>query len=165
MLFVAHEGVASYALITQGVIFMLEALPVLGKWGQTHPLQQRWHLRSWCRPLWGLTLGCLRLFLETALAGEASLHKGPLLEQQLPPLGRGGWEQPLCSFAAASTYFEQEQKCQPSTPPARCPGSPHTPLFRVMLLRDGAVVWEGEGACVPLLGRSRAALGARPAVL
>lgn len=91
---------------------------------------------------------CFRLFLEITLVGEASPHKGPLLDQQLPPPGRGGWKPPR--FAAASTYFEQEeQKCQSSMLPVRRPGSPHTPLFRVMLLRDGAVVWEGGGSLCP----------------
>lgn len=74
---VACEGSACYGLLTRGD-FILGALPVLGKWGQTHPPQQQRHLRSWCRPLWGLMLGCLRLFLDIALAGEASVHKGPL---------------------------------------------------------------------------------------
>lgn len=79
------------------------------------------------------------------LVGEGSLHKGPLLEQQLPPRGRGGRELPHC--AAASTYFEQEgQGCQSFVLPVRCLGSLHSPLFRVVLLRAGAAVWEGGGS-------------------
>ena len=121
---------------------------MVGEWGQTHPQHQGWHLGPSWRPLWGLMLGCFKLFVEITLVGEASPHKGPLLEQQLPRPGRGGWEPP--HFAAASTYFEQEeQKCQSSMLPVRCPGSPHTPLFRVMLLRDGAIVWEGGGSLCP----------------
>lgn len=74
------------------------------------------------------------------LVGEGSLHKGPLLEQQLPLRGPGGWEPPHC--AAASAYFEQEeQKCQSFALPARCLGSLRGPLFRAMLLGAGAVVW------------------------
>lgn len=41
------------------------------------------------RPLWGLMLSLLRLLLEIMAAGEVSLYKDPLLEQQLPP--GGGW--------------------------------------------------------------------------
>lgn len=44
------------------------------------------------RPLWGLMLSLLRLLLEIMAAGEVSLYKDPLLEQQLPPGGGGeGW--------------------------------------------------------------------------
>lgn len=121
---------------------------MLGEWGQTHPQHQGWHPGALWRPLWGLTVGRFKLVLELTLVGEASPHKGPLLEQQLPPLGRGGWEPP--QFAAASTYFEQEEeKCQSSVLAVRCPGSPHTPLFRLTLLKDGAVVWEGGGTLCP----------------
>lgn len=112
------------------------------------------------RPLWGLMLSLLRLLLEIMAAGEVSLYKDPLLEQQLPPgggVGRGGWEPP--HSAAAPTYLGgEEQKCQSSSLFARCLGLLSSPSFGMMLLRAG----KGSlGAQVRLLA-SRTPLSLQP---
>lgn len=114
---------------------------VLVNWGQTHPLASRAKPGASHRPLWGLMLGCFRLFLE----------QGPSVRATTASPGQRRWELP--HFAAAPTCFEQEEQTW-QLPAAREVSriTTHSPVEG-----DGAQGWGSgkvEGGCVPRLSRS-----------
>lgn len=155
MLFLAREGVASDAFPSQGWIFTFEGLAG-AEWvsGDKHTLSVKGGPWSLTRPLWGLMLGCFRLFLEKVLVGGRLPAQGPSVRAATASPGEGRWELP--HFAAAPARFEQEEQDVSSLLPGRCPGSPHAARVE----GDGAQGWgSGLGACVPRLGWSGAALG------
>lgn len=69
--FLAHEGVASDALLSPSWVFTFEDLAGAGCMGTNTPSASRVDPGASLRPLWGLMLGCFRLFLEKVLVGEA----------------------------------------------------------------------------------------------